>query len=188
MRSTSTRSPVHSGRLGAMRYELAQVNVARLAAPLDDPSLSDFVAALDPVNAAADRAPGFVWRLQTEDGNATGIHAFAWDAGGSAGVIVNMSVWTDVPHLAAFVYGEMHRHILRRRREWFEPMKQAVTACWWVAAGERPSTDEAEQRVRHLRSNGPTPFAFTLREHYPAPGTDRGEELVRGPDDWLCPA
>jgi hypothetical protein len=78
-----------------MAFELAQVNVARLAAPLDSAGLAGFVAALDPVNAAADRAPGFVWRLQTEDGNATAIQAFEWDAAGSAGVIVNMSVWTD---------------------------------------------------------------------------------------------
>lgn len=170
-----------------MRYELAQVNVARLAAPLDDPQLSDFVAALDPVNAVADAAPGFVWRLQTEDGNATAIQAFVWDAAGSSGVIVNMSVWTDVEHLAAFVYGEMHRQVLRRRREWFEPMKEAFTACWWVPTGRRPTTEDAEDRVRRLRTHGPTPRAFTLREHYPPPDAVRAEGLP-GSDDWLCPA
>lgn len=171
-----------------MDYELAQVNVARLAAPLDDPLLADFVASLDPVNAAADRAPGFVWRLQTEDGNATAIQAFAWDAGESSGVIVNMSVWTDVAHLADFVYGEIHRQVLRRRREWFEAMKEAFTACWWVPAGERPTTDHAEERVAHLRGHGPTPRAFTLRDHYPAPDTERATEPVAGAHDWLCPA
>lgn len=171
-----------------MRFELAQVNVSRLTAPLDDPRLADFVAALDPVNAAADEASGFVWRLQTEDGNATAIHAFEWDTADSSGVIVNMSVWTDVDHLAAFVYGEMHRQILRRRREWFQPMQEAFTACWWIPAGRRPSTDDAEDRVRHLRTHGPTPHAFTLRDHYPAPDTSRADEVLRGADDWLCPA
>jgi len=77
-----------------MPFELAQVNIARLAAALEDPRLADFVTALDPVNAVAERAPGFVWRLQTEDGNATAIHAFEWDAADSAGIITNMSVWT----------------------------------------------------------------------------------------------
>lgn len=86
-----------------MRFELAQVNIARLVASLDDPQLADFVAALEPVNAAADAAPGFVWRLQAEDGDATAVRAFDWDVGDSAGVIVNMSVWRDVEHLAAFV-------------------------------------------------------------------------------------
>ncbi len=177
-----------------MTYQLAQVNVARLAAPLDDPVLADFVAALDPVNAAADRAAGFVWRLQTEDGNATAIHAFAWDGAGSAGVIVNMSVWADVEHLASFVYGEMHRQVLRRRREWFHRMHEAHAACWWVPAGHRPSTDEAEERVRHLRSHGPTPYAFTVQASFPAPaegpGLGPGEpgQASRGRDEWLCDA
>ncbi|HYY17220.1 MAG TPA: DUF3291 domain-containing protein, partial [Streptosporangiaceae bacterium] len=67
--------------------------------PLDSPLLADFVAALDPVNAAADIAPGFIWRLQTEDGNATAVRAFGWDAGDSAGVIINMSVWASVEDL-----------------------------------------------------------------------------------------
>ncbi|MEP7019010.1 MAG: DUF3291 domain-containing protein [Pseudonocardiales bacterium] len=171
-----------------MPYELAQVNVSRLAAPLDDPALADFVAALDPVNAVADVAPGFIWRMQTEDGNATAIQAFTWDAAGSSGVIVNMSVWTDVEHLAAFVYGEMHRQVLRRRREWFEPMKEAFSACWWVPAGHRPTTDDAEKRVRQLRGQGPSVRAFTLREHYPPPDAGQAATPLPGADDWLCPA
>jgi heme-degrading monooxygenase HmoA len=97
-------------------HVLAQVNVARLRAPLASPALADFAAALDPVNAAADAAPGFVWRLQTEDGNATAVRAFEWDAAGSAGVIVNMSVWESAEALAAFVYSDSHRQVLRRRR------------------------------------------------------------------------
>lgn len=162
-----------------MTYELAQVNVARLTAPLDDPALADFVAALDPVNAVADRAPGFVWRLQTDDGNATAIRAFDWDAADSAGVIVNLSVWVDVESLRAFVFGDAHRQVLRRRRQWFWQMQEAWMACWWVPAGHRPTTDEAEDRIRHLRAHGPTPQAFTLREHYPAPGSIKSDESSR---------
>jgi hypothetical protein len=152
-----------------MRFELAQVNVARLLAPLEDPRLADFVAALDPVNQSAERSPGFVWRLKTEDGDATSIQAFTWDAGDSAGIITNLSVWADVEHLAAFVYGEVHRQVLRRRREWFAAMDRAFTTCWWVPAGRRPSTDDAEQRIRRLRAHGPTPYAFTLQTHFPPP-------------------
>ena len=110
---------------GGVDYVLAQVNVARLRAPLDSPMLADFVADLDPVNATADAAPGFIWRLQTEDGNATSVRAFEWDAAGSAGVLVNMSVWESVQALAGFVYSGMHRQVLRRRRRWFEPMAEA---------------------------------------------------------------
>jgi len=121
-----------------MAYELAQVNIARLVAPLDAPRLADFVAALDPVNAEADAAPGFVWRLQTEDGNATAVQAFEWDVAASAGIIVNMSVWTSVQTLGAFVYGADHRKVLRRRREWFQRMTGAYLACRWIPAGHRP--------------------------------------------------
>ena len=157
-----------------MDFELAQINIGRLVGPIDGPLLADFVANLDPVNALADSAPGFVWRLQTEDGNATGVQAFEWDAGDSAGVIINMSVWTDVDALGAFVFGELHRAVLRRRREWFLTMREAYTACWWVPTGHRPSTDDAEDRIRHLRLHGPTPYAFTLKEHFPPPLRDQG--------------
>ena len=171
-----------------MEFELAQVNIGRLTAPIDSPALADFMAALDPVNAAADQAPGFVWRLQTEDGNATAVQAFEWDAAGSAGVILNMSVWTGIEHLGAFVYSETHRQIMRRRREWFQPMREAYMACWWVPAGHRPGTGEAEERIRHLRAHGPTPHAFSLRVSYPPPGGGAGAEPTGGPAEWLCQA
>ena len=171
-----------------MRFQLAQVNIARLLAPLDDPKLAGFVAALDPVNAAADAAPGFIWRLQTEDGNATAVRAFEWDIAGGAGVLVNMSVWRDVQSLAAFVYGELHRPVLARRRDWFAHIGEAYTACWWVPAGHRPPTREAEDRIRHLRAHGPTPYAFTLRVHYPPPGDTGSGQAIEGASHWLCPA
>jgi hypothetical protein len=171
-------------------YLLAQVNIARLRAPLDSSEIADFVAALDPVNAAADAAPGFVWRLQTEDGNATSVRAFEWDAGGSAGVIVNMSVWDSVEDLAAFVYSGSHRPVLRRRRDWFEHMAEAYAALWWIRASSVPTTADAEERVRYLRAHGPSPRAFTLRVHFPPPGAEGGAEAGArdGLADWMCPA
>jgi len=93
-------------------FHLAQVNIARLIEPLDSERLADFVAALDPVNAAADAAPGFVWRLRTEDGNATALSAFDWDRDGSVGVLTNMSVWESLEALKDFVYGPKHREII----------------------------------------------------------------------------
>jgi hypothetical protein len=152
-----------------MTYELAQVNVARLAAPLESPQLADFVANLDPVNAAADAAPGFIWRLATEAGNATTIQAFEWDAAGSVGVIMNMSVWSGPDALADFVLGALHRAVLKRRREWFLLMREAYVACWWVPGGHRPSIAEAEDRIRQLRAHGPSPTVFTLRDRFAPP-------------------
>jgi hypothetical protein len=169
-------------------WQLAQVNIGRLREPLDHPQLAAFVEALDPVNAAADRAAGFVWRLQTEEGNATNVEAFTWDAGESAGMIINMSVWTDLEHLTAFVLGDLHRAVLRRRREFFQKMAEAYLACWWVPEGHRPSTMEAEERVRYLRAYGPTPFAFTLRHHFPRPDAEAPDAGLRNNDDRLCRA
>jgi hypothetical protein len=168
-------------------YVLAQVNIGRMLEPLDSPRLADFVAALEPVNAVADAAPGFVWRLQTEDGNATSVQAFQWDRAGTAGVLVNMSVWESVEALAAYVYSDAHRQVLRRRREWFARMPEAYSALWWIPRGHIPTTDEAEGRILHLRESGPTSYAFTLREHFPPPDV-AGSGLIRSPEEWTCPA
>ncbi|PBC61268.1 hypothetical protein BKI49_25075 [Streptomyces sp. Tue6028] len=146
-------------------HELAQVNIARLKAPLDSPQLKDFVEALDPVNAVADAADGFVWRLQSESGNATDVPVF-----GDDWLIVNMSTWRDTNALTAFMYQGQHRELLARRREWFERLDEAVTVLWWVPAGHRPTVREAEARLLHLREHGPTAHAFTLRTSFPPQG------------------
>ena len=55
---------------------VAQLNIARLLAPIDSPQLAGFVEQLEPINLTADWAPGFVWRLQTDEGDATSIRPF----------------------------------------------------------------------------------------------------------------
>lgn len=156
-----------------MGYELAQVNISRLLAPIDSPLLADFVSALDPVNAVADAADGFVWRMQTEDGNATAVQIFddSW-------LIVNMSVWTSVETLNAYVYDESHRAVMRRRRKWFEKPVEAMTALWWVPTGHRPTVAEAEERLTHLRAHGPTRYAFTLRHTFSPTGEAATQDLI----------
>jgi hypothetical protein len=163
-------------------FQLAQLNIALPREPLDSRRLADFVAALAPVNQAADAAPGFVWRLATADGDATAIKAFDDDR-----LIVNMSVWESLPALRAFVFGSRaHLDVLRRRREWFEPLGQLYMVLWWVRAGHQPTVEEAEDRLAELRAGGPSPTAFTFREHFPPPGPG-DTELVRD-DRQLCPA
>ncbi|MCY0933382.1 DUF3291 domain-containing protein [Streptomyces sp. H34-S4] len=145
-----------------MTHELAQVNISRLKYPLDSPELKDFVDGLDHVNAVADAAQGFVWRLEGEGGDATGVRVFddEW-------IIINMSVWRDADSLNSFMYAGRHRELMARRREWFEHVKEAMTALWWVPAGKRPTVADAEERLVHLREHGPTPHVFTLREQFP---------------------
>ncbi|MDQ0940784.1 DUF3291 domain-containing protein [Streptomyces sp. V1I1] len=147
-----------------MTYELAQVNIARLKFPLDSPELKDFVNGLDPVNAVADAADGFVWRLQSETGNATDVPVF-----GDEWLILNMSVWRDTNALTAFMYQGQHRELLGRRYEWFERVQEVMSTQWWVERGHRPTVQEAEDRLLHVREHGPTPRAFTLRTSFPPP-------------------
>ncbi|MFD7814111.1 DUF3291 domain-containing protein [Streptomyces sp. NPDC059785] len=157
-----TQPTAHDPARGAA-YDLAQVNIARLKAPLDSPQLKDFVDALEPVNAVADAADGFVWRLQDDSGDATDIPVF-----GDRWLIINLTTWRDADALTAFMYQGLHRELLARRREWFERLQEAVTALWWVPAGHRPTVAEAEARLAHLRAHGPTGYAFTLRTVHPA--------------------
>jgi hypothetical protein len=144
-------------------HELAQLNIGRTKAPLDSELLSGFVAALEPVNALADASPGFVWRLQTEEGDATSIRAFDDEL-----MIVNMSVWESVEALWDFVYAGEHLAYLRRRREWFERIEMHMV-LWWVPAGHRPTVQEAIERLEHLRAQGPTERAFTFKQRFPTP-------------------
>ncbi|MGH1357517.1 MAG: DUF3291 domain-containing protein [Burkholderiaceae bacterium] len=144
-------------------YYLAQLNIAAMKAPLDSPLLSDFVASLDRINAMAEQAPGFVWRLQTDDGDATALRPLGEE------ILVNLSVWKSVQTLSDFVYRSGHVEIMKRRREWFERMDQAHVVLWWVARTHRPDIAEAAERLKQLHSNGPTPLAFGFRDSFPAP-------------------
>ena len=144
-------------------YELAQVNFGRLRAPVDHPMIKDFVDNLVPINALADASPGFVWRLTGEGDNATDLKPFEDPL-----MALNMSVWTDIPSLGAFVYRSDHVAIMRRRREWFEHM-DLYMVLWWVPAGHRPTIDEAKAKLALLEAHGPTPEAFTFKVPFPAP-------------------
>lgn len=160
-------------------YELAQLNIGRILAPLDSETMAGFVGALDEINALADGSPGFVWRLQTEDGDATAIRAFDDDM-----LLLNMSVWASVEALAEFTYRSAHREVMVQRRKWFERMDEAFMVLWWIPAGHRPSTAEAKDRLDHLRLHGPTPEAFTFRTPFPSPDTTTS---IDADDLWGCP-
>jgi hypothetical protein len=143
-------------------FNIAQVNIALPRAPVDSPLLAEFVTLLDPINALADQSPGFVWRLQTEAGNAIAVRALDDER-----LLVNMSVWLSIEQLAEFVYRSSHVAVMRRRREWFERMRLYM-ALWWVPAGTIPTVADAEIRLAYLHRNGPTPFAFTFKRRFAA--------------------
>jgi hypothetical protein len=140
------------------RYHLAQVNIARMLAPIDAPTMQTFVELLDEVNALADASPGFVWRLQGGEGNATYLRPYDDDR-----ILFNMSVWASIDALRAYAYGGAHAAVMRRRREWFTLLEQPSVALWWIPAGHVPSVDGAVRRLDYLQRHGPTGYAFTFR-------------------------
>lgn len=137
--------------------QLAQVNIGRLLAPVDDPLIAEFMAGLNRINALAESTPGFVWRLKDEGGNATDI---VWDKHDPL-AIVNLSVWENLDALKGFTYRSDHTEFLKRRREWFGRM-EVFMALWWSPQGHIPTVREARERLEHLALYGPTPHAFTF--------------------------
>jgi hypothetical protein len=147
-----------------MTHHLAQINVARLVAPLDDPRIGEFVAQLEPINALADEAPGFVWRLKSESGNATDI-AYSDDPF----VIVNMSVWESLDELRTYAYKSDHAKVFRDRAKWFEKMEKPGYCLWWIPIGHIPSVAEGRERLEHYQVHGATSYSFWFSQHYPRP-------------------
>jgi hypothetical protein len=145
-----------------MTFHLAQINIARLLAPIDDQKIAEFVALLAPINALADQAPGFVWRLQSNSGNATDI-AYSDDPF----VIVNMSVWESVEALRDFAYKSNHMKVFRDRPKWFEKMEKPSYCLWWVPTGHIPTVAEGREHLEHYQLHGATSYSFWFSQQFP---------------------
>lgn len=141
--------------------QLAQLNVARLKYEFDDPRMKEFIDRLEDINALADHAPGFVWRLQTDEGDATAIDFFGADT------LVNMSVWEDMASLHSYVYRSAHNEVMAQRKLWFDRVEAAYSVLWWVPAGHIPTIEEAAERLDLLREQGPSARAFTFKQSFP---------------------
>ncbi len=140
-----------------MSWHIAQINVARFRVDRSDSVNADFEAALDEVNALAEAAPGFVWRM-TGEGESD-----------DPTLTINMTVWESVEQLAAFAYRDhTHRGVMRRKREWFVEM-QAYLALWWVRAGSLPTLAEGKGRLETIGRLGPTAEAFDFRTVFATP-------------------
>ena len=149
-------------------FNIAQLNVGRAVAPLDDAVMADFMNWLDEINALAARSPGFIWRLQGDNGNNTGLKVSADPL-----FIVNLSVWSSIDALYDFTYRSDHKTVFKRRHEWFERLGRPNTVLWWQPAGTQPSVDAALARLDRLTERGPAPDAFTFKQHFPPPGSPR---------------
>lgn len=134
-----------------------------MKAPIDSPQLADFVANLDRVNSLADRANGFIWRLQSDEGDATAFRPLGDD------VLVNMSVWSGIEALHDYVYRSDHAKFMSRRKDWFGRLDTASTVLWWIPSDEFPTLEQAKQKLEFLQTNGPSAAAFTFKQSFPPP-------------------
>jgi hypothetical protein len=144
-----------------MPYHIAQINIARMIAPLDSPAMHDFVSNLDRINTLAESASGFVWRLKGDGNDATSLRPYEDER-----IIVNMSVWESIDALFQYAYYSDHTDFFRRRREWFEKLETPPVALWWIKAGHIPTVAEAKEKLSLLEKYGATALAFTFKQQF----------------------
>ncbi len=144
-----------------MNYHLAQINIAKMLAPLESPVMADFVLNLETINALAEASQGYVWRLKDENNDATSIKIYDHEF-----LLVNMSVWKDIDSLFQFAYHSQHVDIFKRRKEWFGVMTQMHMALWFVPEDHQPLVEEATKRLDYLRTHGETPYAFSFKKRF----------------------
>ena len=138
---------------------LAQLNIARTRYAVESPRMNSFLEQIADVNALAEAADGFIWRLRDDGPGSTSYRMF-----GDSRLIVNLSVWRDLASLRAFVIGQdQHRQALQDRSRWFERATEPMTVCWYVEDGHQPSLEEAEAMLVRLRTHGESDDVFPFR-------------------------
>ena len=145
-------------------YYIAQINIALAKDEMNTETMQGFVSRLDEINADADRAEGFIWRLQTEEGDSTAIRVFDESL-----LLVNMSVWENVDAMKNFVYKSSHVELIRDRQAWFKKYVDAQQALWWIPKGHTPSIEEAKEKLDLIQKNGPSQEAFHFGKLFPVP-------------------
>ena len=158
----------------ATQWHLAQLNVGRTVAPLDDPRLAGFMNRLDEINAIAEGSPGYVWRLQSDSGNATDIQVTDDPL-----FIINLTVWLSIEALFDFAYRSEHKTVVKQRSDYFERWPGPNVVLWWQPAGIVPDVQDALRRLRRLEEHGPTPEAFSFKVRFPPP--EPGEQPAAEP-------
>lgn len=146
---------------------LAELNIGRLIAPVDDPRVAEFMANLDRINGLGKKMPGFVWMSEGSGEPGTGNTENA--IGDDPQLVFNLTVWEDLPSLQTFVYKTLHSKFMDRKAEWFEVLGEQHFVMWWIQEGHQPTREEALERLDDLRRNGPTGRAFGWKDVPPSP-------------------
>ena len=146
-------------------YNLALFNISDLRFPIDDERNKEFVDNLAPINAIAEKSPGFVWRLKDDSdaGGATDIRLYE-----NQSIIVNYAVWKSVKELKKFTYQSDHMKFVMKGSKWMKKMTMKHNlVLFWIKDNEPiPSPFEAKKRLVMLNQNGPSQDAFTMAKLY----------------------
>ena len=161
-----------------MNFHLAQANIAWMHGARQDSVMSGLASRVDEINRLAEESPGFVWRLPGSQATPEALEPFEGDFPGfhRDRFFYNMSVWESLEDLRNYTFFSTHAELLNERHQWVDSIVGASVALWWIPIGHRPSIAESADRLRSVRRNGPTPFAFTMRKAFPAPGGKLGTE------------
>jgi hypothetical protein len=147
-------------------YHVAQINIARMKGQsINDPAMQNFVNQLDEINALAEQSEGFIWRLKSDEGNATDFNPY-----NDARIIVNFTIWESVDHLRQYVYQSAHTHVMKDRKKWFDKFEKPYYVLWYIEKGNIPSIEEAMKRLEHLQNNGGSSYAFDFGEIFQRDG------------------
>lgn len=135
-----------------MERHLAHFNYARLAVPVDDPRVADFLKGRDPIRRIAETTPGFVWKQEAGAGEGT--------VEGDPRLLLSLSVWETPEALKHFTWNTLHKRFWMRRAEWFEPHEGPNMVLWWVEQGNLPTHAEAWERLQQRATEGDSDEAF----------------------------
>jgi len=147
-------------------FQLAQFNISKMKAPLDDPIMAGFVSQLVPMHELAEKSPGFVWQHKdTDTGDSSSTRPYDDPL-----IMINLTVWDSVESLKAYTYRSAHIQVVRAGKKWFEPYDgQPYLVLWWIPAGRFPTVAEAVAKLETLRKHGHGPTAFDWKNLYTPP-------------------
>ena len=156
--------------------KLAFMTIAVLIAEVDDPRIQGFLDRVENNNKNAENSEGFIGRAITDPetgesnwGKRTMPKVYQRDEYLNKRVMT-LSLWDDLESVFAFSYYGSHGESLQHRYEWFVKSDLPIYVAYWVADGERPTWEQACERLDRLAAEGPTPEAFNFKNAFDGRG------------------
>lgn len=140
---------------------VAHLNRGYLRGPFGSEVIAEFETAIDSVNGAAQRSPGYVCNVDLDSADVRA--AFFPPEADLNRIAATLSVWDDPHRLMHFALKSLHGRFLARRAEWFEPMPGPAYVVWPIPAGHVPTLAEAKAAHDRLADQGAGPGAYDFK-------------------------